>query len=83
MTDSDELRTPSRNIRRRKGRASTPVRTGPEQLPWGQPQYLDAPIEPLDAQGVADIHDAAMRILEEIGIDFLHNGARQILQQAG
>ena len=53
------------------------------QLPWGQPQYVDAPTEPLDAQGVERIHNAAMQILEEIGIDFLHDGAREILKQAG
>lgn len=53
------------------------------QLPWQIPQILDTPTEPLGADGVAAIDDAAMRILEEIGIDFLHDEARAALQGAG
>jgi len=53
------------------------------QPPWRQPQYVDAPTEPLDAEGVNRVHNAAMQILEEIGIDFLHDKAREILKQAG
>ena len=52
-------------------------------MPWGQPQYVDRPTEPLDAGGVDRVHSAAMQILEEIGIDFLHEEARDILKQAG
>ena len=72
-----------RAARRRKGRTNAPARVGLAQLPWGQPRYLDAPIEPLDAEGIDKIHNAAMRILEEIGIDFLHDDAREILARAG
>ncbi len=54
-----------------------------DQMAWEQLRYCDAPIEPLDAEGVERIHDAAMRVLEEIGIDFLHEDARRILAEAG
>lgn len=53
------------------------------QAPWGQLRYSDAPIEPLDDEGVERIHGAAMTILEEIGIDFLHEEARRLLAEAG
>ena len=72
-----------RTGRRKRARKERPTPEGFPQSPWGQPQYVDAPTEPLDAQGVERIHDAAMQILEEIGIDFLHDGAREILKQAG
>ena len=84
MTDSTAPSSAMpRAARRRKGRTNAPARVGLAQLPWGQPRYLDAPIEPLDAEGIDKIHNAAMRILEEIGIDFLHDDAREILARAG
>ena len=84
MTDSTEPSSAMpRAARRRKGRTNAPARVGLAQLPWGQPRYLDAPIEPLDVEGIDKIHNAAMRILEEIGIDFLHDDAREILARAG
>jgi trimethylamine--corrinoid protein Co-methyltransferase len=52
-------------------------------MPWGPPEITDPPVEPLDAGGVAAIHDAAMRILEEIGIDFLNEEALGLFAQAG
>ena len=83
MTDSTEPSSAMpRAARRRKGRTNAPARVGLAQLPWGQPRYLDAPIEPLDAEGIDKIHNAAMRILEEIGVDFLHDDAREILARA-
>jgi len=42
-------------------------------LPWQQLEYVDAPTEPLDADDLERIHQAAMCILEEIGIDFLND----------
>ena len=69
--------------RRRSARQTTDQPDRLEQLPWQQPQYIDAPIEPLDDDGLERIHDAAMRIVEEIGIDFLHDEARDILKLAG
>ena len=73
---------PVRSGRRRKRES---VSSGPvvNQLAWGQPRYLDPPVEPVGAEGVRRIHEAAMRILEEIGIDFLHEEARAILGRAG
>ncbi|MGI9404754.1 MAG: trimethylamine methyltransferase family protein, partial [Hyphomicrobiaceae bacterium] len=54
-----------------------------EQLPWGVPENLDAPVEPLDGDGVQAIHNAAMEILEDIGIWFLHEDAKKMLKEAG
>lgn len=72
----------SRSARRRATAAPEPA-SAFEQLPWRQPRYLDAPVEPLDEDGIERIHGAAMRILEEIGIDFLHPDAKAVLKRAG
>jgi len=63
--------TPVEN-RRRGGRAANRRGKGAaiDQLPWSLPVNSDHPTEPLSAEGVAAIHDGAMRILEEIGIEF-------------
>src|SRR4051812_20348106 len=53
------------------------------QLPWRIPLNPDKPTEPLPPEGVAAIHDAAMRVLEETGVEFLHPEARAILAGAG
>ncbi len=53
------------------------------QLPWRIPLNPDRPTEPLPPEGVAAIHDAAMRVLEETGVEFLHPEARAILAAAG
>jgi len=74
---------PRRPRRRRKQRRAPGEARALEQLPWAQPGYTDSPTEPLSAEGVERIHDAAMRILEEIGIEFLHPEARRILKEAG
>jgi trimethylamine--corrinoid protein Co-methyltransferase len=52
-------------------------------MPWRIPLNPDRPTEPLPPEGVAAIHDAAMRVLEEIGIDFLNEEARGYLRAAG
>ncbi|QPH54586.1 trimethylamine methyltransferase family protein [Pontivivens ytuae] len=54
-----------------------------EQMPWSPPVNVDRPTEPLSDEGVAAIHDTAMRILEEIGIEFLNGEARDYLREAG
>ncbi|MEM6489129.1 MAG: trimethylamine methyltransferase family protein [Pseudomonadota bacterium] len=72
--------------RRGGGRAGNARRASsglPAQAPWGQYAWSDAPVEPIDEEGVAAIDEAAMRILEEIGIDFLHDDALQRLKAAG
>ena len=73
--------------RKRSGGRSGNARRGgsmsPKQGPWLLPQLSDAPTEPLNADGVQAVHNAAMRILEEIGLDFLHDGAREHLKRAG
>ena len=62
-----------------RGEAATAIR----QMPWRIPLNTDRPTEPLPPEGVAAIHDAAMRVLEEIGIDFLNEEARDYLAAAG
>lgn len=54
-----------------------------EQMPWSQPVNCDAPTEPLNAEGVQAIHNAAMRVLEDIGIEFLNDESLGILRNAG
>jgi len=68
------------------GRAGAAARRGTmviEQSPWRLPINTDRPTEPLTEDGVAAIHDGAMRILEEIGIEFLNPEALDILRRAG
>ncbi len=65
------------------GRAGGALRRGSaaiEQMPWRLPVNPDRPTEPLTAEGVAAIHDGAMRILEDIGIEFLNPEACAILR---
>ncbi len=54
-----------------------------DQMPWKIPTIEDPPIEPLDEQGVLDIHNGAMQILEDVGIEFLNPEALKILKDAG
>ncbi|WP_421858254.1 trimethylamine methyltransferase family protein [Oricola sp.] len=71
--------------RKRGGRAANARRSGPaiKQTPWTEVINCDRPTEPVPAEGVEAIHDAAMRILEEIGIEFLNEEAIDILRGAG
>ncbi|MCC1492175.1 trimethylamine methyltransferase family protein [Cognatishimia sp. F0-27] len=86
MTESlSPTRSPSRR-KRGGGRAGLAERRGGaviEQMPWDPPINRDQPTEPLSADGVARLHDAAMRILEEIGIEFLNPDALSVLRKAG
>ncbi|WP_424975505.1 trimethylamine methyltransferase family protein [Dinoroseobacter sp. S124A] len=80
--------TPAVSPRRRRsgGRAGNTRRAISQtiaQMPFKVPVNTDRPTEPLRPEGVAAIHDTAMRILEEIGIAFLNAEARAILKQAG
>ena len=77
--------TGQRRRTRGGGRAGAAARRGGaviEQMPWNPPMMIDAPIEPLKPEGVAAIHDGAMRILEEIGVQFLNEEALGILKEA-
>ncbi|PWE29301.1 methyltransferase [Maritimibacter sp. 55A14] len=73
--------------RRRGGGRSGNVRLSEAkalpQTPWRIPENPDRPTEPLDEDGIAAIHDGAMRILEEIGIEFLNDEARALMAEAG
>ena len=71
--------TPRR--RRSGGRAGNTRRSSPhviQQSPWRMPVNVDRPTEPLSEDGVARLHDTAMRILEEIGIEFLNEEALEL-----
>ena len=72
--------------RRAGGRAGSASRRGGaavHQMPWRIPKNLDRPTEPLTEEGVAAMHDGAMRILEEIGIEFLNEESLEIFKEAG
>lgn len=72
--------------RRGGGRAANPRRNRAEvidQSPWRIPRNTDRPTEPLGPEGIAAIHDGAMRILEEIGIVFLNEEALGLFRRAG
>ena len=72
--------------RRSGGRAGAATRRGGaaiEQSAWRLPINLDRPTEPLTQEGIAAIHDGAMRILEEIGIAFLNPQAIEIFRKSG
>jgi len=76
----------SRRRKRSGGRAGNADRRGTaviEQMPWNPPVNIDRPTEPLDEDGIAAVHDGAMRILEEIGIEFLNPEAIEILRGSG
>ena len=77
--------TPNRR-RRSGGRAGAADRRGSaviEQMPWRLPINMDRPTEPLSEEGVAAVHDGAMRILEEIGIEFFNEEAIELFKEAG
>jgi trimethylamine--corrinoid protein Co-methyltransferase len=72
--------------RRGGGRAGAAARRGREvisQMPWQIPVNVDRPTEPLNEEGVAAIHEGAMRILEEIGVVFLNPEALELFKEAG
>ncbi|MGR3434059.1 MAG: trimethylamine methyltransferase family protein, partial [Shimia sp.] len=71
--------------RRSGGRAGNARGRGPavSQIDWRVSENHDRPTEPLTEEGVAAIHDGAMRILEEIGIEFYNVEGREILRKAG
>ena len=76
----------SQRRKRHGGRAGNTRRTTSfqlDQMPWRLPINRDRPTEPLDADGVAALHDTAMRILEEIGIEFLNDEALALFKAAG
>jgi trimethylamine---corrinoid protein Co-methyltransferase len=72
--------------KRQGGRAAHAERKGRaviDQMSWRIPINTDRPTEPLTEEGVAAIHDGAMRILEEIGIEFLNDEALALFREIG
>ena len=41
-----------------------------DQLDWCQPVYADAPVTPIDEDGIQAIHDASIKVLEDFGVLF-------------
>jgi trimethylamine--corrinoid protein Co-methyltransferase len=87
MTTPDSKVEPTAEPRKRRGggRAGAATRRGSaaiEQMPWHLPVNTDRPTEPLDEDGVAAIHDGAMRILEEVGIAILNPEALEIFRKS-
>ena len=85
IAEAAETAAAASRPRKRGGRAANARRSGPaiKQTPWTEVINCDRPTEPVPAEGVEAIHDAAMRILEEIGIEFLNEEAIDILRGAG
>ena len=83
MEDAAETSPRRRRHGGRAGNARRAVRGGLAQRPWQLLEMTDPPVEPLRPEGVAAIHDGAMRILEEIGIDFLNAEALALFAKAG
>jgi len=84
MPDKPMSDSPRR--RRAGGRAGNPRRAvadSIEQTPWRIPFNTDLPTEPLDEEGVREVHDGAMRVLEEIGIEILNEEALVIFGKMG
>ena len=73
----------SRTDSRRRTRRDTSGRLGVHQLPWRALRNPYPPIQPLSADQVAAIHEAALTILEEIGIVFMLPEALALLEAAG
>ena len=54
-----------------------------DQLDWCQPVYADAPVTPLDKDGIQAMHDASMTVLEDVGVLFLSNVALSVFELHG
>ena len=54
-----------------------------DQLDWCQPLYADAPVTPIDEDGIQAIHDASMTVLENVGVLFLNDSALRVFDQHG
>ena len=82
---TDPVETPARRKRGggRAGNARRDTGVTISQLPWQIPNLLDAPTEPLSAEGVAAVDNGAMRILEEIGLEVLNERALGLYEQDG
>ncbi len=67
----------------RAGNARRGSKTIIEQMPFQQPINIDRPTEPLDEEGVQNVHNGVMDILENIGIQFMNPDALKILKDFG
>jgi len=77
---------PTKRRKRGGGRAGNAERRGGvviDQMPWNPPVNMDRPTEPLTEEGIAAVHDGAMRILEEIGLEILNPEALEIFRASG
>ena len=67
----------------RAGNARRAIKTVIEQTPWRQVVNTDRPTEPLDEEGIQNIHAGVLEILEDIGIEFMNPQALDILEKGG
>jgi len=56
---------------------------GPAQLGWRAVVNPHAPLTPLSAGQLAEVHDVSMRILEDLGIEVVSETARRLFKKAG
>jgi hypothetical protein len=80
---NDEAPARRRRAGGRRGHSDRAGGAAIAQSPWRIPVNPDRPTEPLDEEGVENIHRGAMRILSEIGIEFLNDEAVGHLKEAG
>jgi len=81
--DNQQQRRVRQSKRKRNADQATQKRFLDNQLDWCQPRYADAPIEPIDQDGVEAIHNASMQVLENTGILFLNDTALEVFEKAG
>ena len=82
MEKQPEKKTRQSKRKRNAGQALTKMLLD-DQLDWCQPVYADAPVTPIDEDGIQAIHDASMTVLEDVGVLFLNEAALRVFDQHG
>lgn len=67
----------------RAGNQRRSIKTTIDQMSWRQVINTDRPTEPLDEEGIQNIHEGVIKILEDIGIEFMNPEALKILKMGG
>ena len=67
----------------RAGNQRRSIKTTIDQMSWRQVINTDRPTEPLDEEGIQNIHEGVIKILEDIGIEFMNPEALKILKKGG
>ena len=75
---------PTRQFKRKRNAGQTLAKLLlDDQLDWCQPVYADAPVTPIDEDGIQTIHDASMKVLEDVGVLFLNDSALRVFDECG